>query len=186
MPVNKWDPPVFMQVEESVHYSIDDLEAGDEWIYSSPFGAGSYREGPGNLTFAVDVFHHLHCLRYIRAALVKQDIGHDPIVHINHCLSYMREAVLCTADTTLEPGDFTTRNFTEQRTGATHECRDWRQLYKQIEDNWNNWYHFIKTSGLLTTLLGQWLHWHSRRISTECTSLTAWSGMKMLQTNSWK
>jgi hypothetical protein len=59
--------------------------------------------------------------------------------HLHHCLNYMRERALCQADLTLEPGDFTQRNFAQDRVGATHVCRDWNAVISKVDDNWNDW-----------------------------------------------
>lgn len=63
--------------------------------------------------------------------------------HLEHCLNYLREVALCAADITLEPGDFTERNFDLHRTGATHMCRDPKRLYELVENNWAEWYIYM-------------------------------------------
>ncbi|KAF7867203.1 hypothetical protein EAF04_005286 [Stromatinia cepivora] len=65
----------------------------------------------------IAVFHELHCLNGIRlayyAALTKtheksdagnsSHSGHDDPAHIRHCFDYLRHALMCAADTNLEP-----------------------------------------------------------------------------------
>lgn len=115
-----------MEVEESVHYSLTDPEAHAEWMYGTPYGGGTYRVGTINRTLVGTMFHQLHCVRTMRKLLAEGDTVTDH--HAQHCLRYLREEILCEANTTLEPGDFTTSNFTERRTGATYVCRDWTTL----------------------------------------------------------
>lgn len=126
---------VTMELEESVHYSLNNPEAYDEWVYGIPYGGGTYRVGALNRALVVSKFHQLHCIRTMHKILVEG----GPHQHAEHCLRYLREEILCEANTTLEPGDFTTTNFTEKRAGATYVCRDWTQVYKEVEENWRVW-----------------------------------------------
>ena len=132
-----------MVVEESVHYPITDPEAMDEWLYNSPFGMGSVRLGPNNRGFFISMFHELHCLRLMRTALASTPKP-SLIDHSFHCLNYLRESALCTSDTTLEPGDFMQRDFTVDRLGATHICRDWDAIYEDVRINWVEWYLYLQ------------------------------------------
>ncbi|PPQ84850.1 hypothetical protein CVT25_004986 [Psilocybe cyanescens] len=131
-------------VEESVHYHVVGEEAHDEWIYDSPHGEGTFRLGPNRQYSTISMFHQLHCLRIFRGAIAS---GPDyPMKlqrqHLEHCLNYLREMTLCSADLTLEPGDFTQRDFDLHRTGATHMCRDYRELYRLTENDWVECLHF--------------------------------------------
>jgi hypothetical protein len=135
LPLMKSDRMVIMEVEESVHYSFNDPEAYDEWMYGTPYGSGTYRVGALNRTLIASIFHQLHCIRSMHQLLVEG----GPYFHAQHCLRYLREEILCEANTTLEPGDFTTSNFTEKRAGATYLCRDWTQVYREVEQNWAVW-----------------------------------------------
>ena len=132
-----------MVVEESVHYPITDPEAMDEWLYNSPFGMGSVRLGPNNRGFFISMFHELHCLRLMRTALASTPKP-SLIDHSFHCLNYLRESALCASDTTLEPGDFMQRDFTVDRLGATHICRDWGAIYEDVRINWVEWYLYLQ------------------------------------------
>jgi len=128
---------VAMVVEESAHYSLTDPEAGIEWLYTSPPGTGSVRFGAENRTFFVSMFHELHCLRGFRHHFLGGK--HSDKAHLQHCFNYLRQQILCHADLTLEPGDFTTRNFSENRIGATHTCQDWEAIYDYLTVNWDDW-----------------------------------------------
>ena len=138
IPSIKPDHMVMMEVEESVHYALTNPGAYDEWMYGVPYGGGTYRVGTFNRTLVGTMFHQLHCVRMMHTLLVKGKADH----HAQHCLRYLREEILCEANTTLEPGDFTTSNFTEERAGATYVCRDWTQVYIEVERNWAAWRKF--------------------------------------------
>lgn len=138
-------------MEESVHYSIVAPEADSEWTsFTSYLGDGHVRLGPDMRLFSVAMFHDLHCLRIIRSAVDKGWKNLDVRIqdHLHHCFNYLRQHILCAADTTLEPGDFTTRNFTTARTGATHTCVDWAPVYDVMWDNWGEWEAFRIQHGL--------------------------------------
>lgn len=49
---------------------------------------------------------------------------------------------MCAGNLTLEPGDFTKRNYTQERTGQTHVCRDWTAAYDALADNWVDWFQY--------------------------------------------
>lgn len=132
-------PPVAMDLEESVHYSLDDW-SDDEWLSSLPNGQGAYRvvteDGPMVLTLAA--FHQLHCLRMFRKDMVSQTTN---LGHSHHCLNYLRQSFLCEADTTLEPKEFFTKNSTHYHNYPTRVCRDWTVFYNVMEDNYREWRH---------------------------------------------
>lgn len=120
--------------EESVRFALDLPEAKIEWLSTSPPGTGFVALGAENRGFFVAMFHQLHCLRLFRAALT----GQNNQKHTHHCLNYLRQWSLCQADLTLEPGDFTTRDFEQHRVGATHVCKDWGELYDSVSVNWRD------------------------------------------------
>lgn len=120
--------------EESVRFALDSPEAKIEWLSTSPPGTGHVALGAENRAFFVAMFHQLHCLRLFQAALT----GQNDQEHAHHCLNYLRQWSLCQADLTLEPGDFTTRDFEQHRVGATHVCKDWGELYDSVAVNWRD------------------------------------------------
>ncbi|KAA1478177.1 hypothetical protein DENSPDRAFT_660602 [Dentipellis sp. KUC8613] len=139
LPVNL-DHPVQTVMEESVHYGLDDDAARDEWEYTSPFGAAFIRLGPDARMFYPDMFHPMHCLRYVHGVLV--EVEESNVNHLEHCLNYLRRITLCHIDLTLEPGDFVTRNFTSDAVGQTHICRDWKTVYDAMEADWVSWLRY--------------------------------------------
>ena len=132
---------VQLAVEESVRYSPWDAEGPAEWSSTSPPGEGSVRLGRDGRVFYLSMFHELHCLRRIQKSLRDPQSVTRPAVlgHTQHCLNYLRQWSLCQADRTLEVGDFVTRNFTADRVGAVHTCRDWRAVYDRVTYDWSNW-----------------------------------------------
>ncbi|KAF9450001.1 hypothetical protein P691DRAFT_758593 [Macrolepiota fuliginosa MF-IS2] len=135
---------VKMTVQESAHFAVADPESELEWLWTATIGDGHVRLGDEKRMFAVAMFHQLHCLRGMRNALAKgwHHIGRSRKGHIHHCYNYLRQWTLCSADVTLEPGDFTTRNFTVNRQGATHTCIDWQPSYELMKDKWIEWEEF--------------------------------------------
>ncbi|KAM6498928.1 protein of unknown function (DUF3328) domain containing protein [Amanita muscaria] len=133
-----------MAVEESVHYPIVGPAAKEEWLWTAALGDNHVRLGPEKRMFAVAMFHQLHCLRGIRESL---EVGWEALSlprrgHIHHCFNYIRQWTLCDGDLTLEPGDFTKRNFTVERQGAVHTCRDWELVYDYMAERWKDWTKF--------------------------------------------
>ncbi|KAH7348464.1 hypothetical protein BKA65DRAFT_476878 [Rhexocercosporidium sp. MPI-PUGE-AT-0058] len=95
-------------------------------------------DGSGDSFGTLDVYHQLHCLKYIRQ-YVHQDYykvrdTNVPVKeHVNHCIEMLRQVVMCKADTALMtyewlsdfPGPWP--NF-----GIQHECVNWEKI-----DNWS-------------------------------------------------
>jgi len=145
LPLTKSLQPIAMTVEESAHYAFMGEEAPMEYLWTAPIGDNHVRLGPDHRFFAVAMFHQIHCLRGFRDAMEgKLPHGHHFEGHLHHCLNYVRQWSLCSADTTLEPGDFTKRNFTIERTGATHTCLDWEPIYEDVADRWHEWSQYQK------------------------------------------
>ncbi|KAF9524163.1 hypothetical protein CPB83DRAFT_861718 [Crepidotus variabilis] len=140
LPLPMGEPPlVLMTDEESVHYPLLGMESDSEWFALADLesGSGYLRLGPENRIFAVSMFHQMHCLRMINLAFLKAHIASPP--HLHHCLNYLRQAALCKADLSLEPGNFEERNFETQRSGATHLCQDWSAVYPFMETKYQWW-----------------------------------------------
>ncbi|KAF8513318.1 hypothetical protein BU17DRAFT_68833 [Hysterangium stoloniferum] len=129
---------VKLELEESVHYSLINPEAMDEWLWTAPLGDNHIRLGHSRRMFAVAYFHQMHCLRNIREEISKE-YANGVKEHLHHCFNYLRQSMLCAADTTLEPGDFKKRNFTLNNVRTTHTCRDWKPMYDMADGNWIEW-----------------------------------------------
>ena len=132
-----------MVVEESVHFVPGVPGGKDEWRYQRGFGFdGAGRIGPDNRTFAVSLYHQVHCLVYLHAQLTDR-VNKHRFPHHQHCLNYLRQQALCHPDLTLEPGDFAMRDFDVDRVGQTHTCRDFGAALDHNTKNWLDWYHFL-------------------------------------------
>ncbi|KAL0961083.1 hypothetical protein HGRIS_006066 [Hohenbuehelia grisea] len=128
---------VLMNVEETVHFNRSMPSGQKEWPYTRPPGSGNLRLGPLKQVYAASVFHQLHCIEIFSNAITgnkKERRG-----HLQHCLNYLREMALCRPDLTLEQGDFTQRDFSRERAGATHICRNWDDEYQSATSNWLEW-----------------------------------------------
>ena len=143
-----WDiriSDVLLQVEESVHYKVALPESRKEWRHlEDTRSKSSVRlNGSTHQAAIVSLFHQVHCVKEFRSLFLrrKQDSKPDLIAHINHCANYLRQWALCDADLTLEPGDFTERDFESDRIGQVHECRNWNEVYTRIDVNWEAWVH---------------------------------------------
>ncbi|KAG6848398.1 hypothetical protein H0H93_000550 [Arthromyces matolae] len=136
LPLNVAEPElVHMRVEESRHYTSLANHSDAIWFSLTSAGWGYTHLGPENRIFMVTMFHELHCLRFLSLAM-EGDISTG---HIHHCLNYLRQTTLCSCDLTLEPGDFTKRNFEADRVGALHTCRDWSAAYDVMQERWDYW-----------------------------------------------
>ena len=134
---------VLVPVEESVHYAILGARADREWLSLAEPSFGYVRLGPKDRVFVVTMFHELHCLRMLNRAFSK--LPGATVGHIKHCLNYIRQGILCQPDLTLEPGNFEDRDFSVERIGGTHTCRDWTELYDAVEDTWAEWNRYKST-----------------------------------------
>ncbi|KAJ6498097.1 hypothetical protein C8R47DRAFT_318690 [Mycena vitilis] len=130
---------IALVVQESIHYPITGIDAKEDWASNSPAGYGYLRLGPEKRHYALDLAHQLHCLRNIRGGLAG-DRSKKMLWHVQHCLNFLRMMALCMPNLTLEPVDVLERDFEIHRAGATHVCKDWRQYFEHMEENW---YDFI-------------------------------------------
>ncbi|KAF4573433.1 hypothetical protein EYR36_007948 [Pleurotus pulmonarius] len=128
---------VLMTVEESANFPLAGWASDDRWFAIAPLSAGYVRLGPHDRLFVVTMFHELHCMRILNLAFDPSHIVGDG--HINHCLGYLRQMTLCGADLTVEPSGWETRDFSWDREGATHKCRDWSAVYAEVEQNYARW-----------------------------------------------
>ncbi|KAJ7239571.1 hypothetical protein B0H12DRAFT_1135953 [Mycena haematopus] len=137
---------VAMMVEETRSYPVEGgPNAREIWATTSSKGFGYVRLGSEHRAFAVSMFHQLHCMRLIHAAIAgRYDAASRG--HMQHCLNYIRQMILCSPNLTLEPADVLTRDYEADRIGATHVCTDWAEMYRAAEKNWDDWYEPESTS----------------------------------------
>ncbi|KAG6919944.1 hypothetical protein DXG01_013293 [Tephrocybe rancida] len=136
LPLHTSEPDlVHMRVEESRQYDSYKNDSDMRWYSLSTSGRGYTHLGPEYRLFMVTMYHELHCMRFLSRALG----GEVNVGHVHHCLNYLRQTTLCSSDLTLEPGDFTERNFETDRGGALHTCRDWNAAYEMMDERWEHW-----------------------------------------------
>lgn len=117
--------------EDTVHYQISSNDAENEWDSIFPDGGGFLLLGPQRRAFGLSLFHQMHCLVRIRRAIGAR----QPSIHAHHCLNYLRQAIICEADSTIEPvvpspGERTVYAETSRT------CKDWEKVYKLVSDNY--------------------------------------------------
>jgi len=125
-------------VEETRRYNLSTTEGKDEWAKSYPHGSGSYRLAADSRAVFLAMFHQLHCVETFGKQVIQT--GQESWPHLQHCLNYLREMALCRPDLTLEPGDFTKRDFEMYRSPSLHVCRDWEVASDILTRNWLDWY----------------------------------------------
>lgn len=82
----------------------------------------------------------IHCLRMLNLAF-----GLHPSVtkgHVGHCLGYLKLMALCSADTTLEPGDFVTRESGYWAPEARYTCANSDAIHQWMDNNYKGWVAF--------------------------------------------
>ncbi|KAI0060026.1 hypothetical protein BV25DRAFT_1808181, partial [Artomyces pyxidatus] len=126
--------------DDTEHYPIDGVKAWAEWNAIRPPGMGFVFLGEGKLPFGVAMWHQLHCLSHIRTVIVH---GDPPSWHTRHCFNYLRQAVLCNGDITLDPGGGAQiapgGGTVAPQTHSSHTCKDWRQIYDHLAENYKQW-----------------------------------------------
>ena len=132
------DKPIRMIIEETVHFNRDVPEGRREWFYNTlPPGSGTYVVGTQHRAMIIGLYHQLHCIDILSNAL--SPLNNENWSHVQHCLDYLRMISLCEPNLTLEAGDFTKRNFTEDRIGVEHVCRNWEVVYDAAAENNKKW-----------------------------------------------
>jgi hypothetical protein len=95
----------------------------------------------GTNVYSITAFHQLHCLQMMRQAWLTPPALRDPVMfseeHIDHCYDYLRQAVMCSADSTLE-GEDKGSDLGSAATngwGVIHMCRSWDKLVDFVESH---------------------------------------------------
>ncbi|KAM0795053.1 hypothetical protein BDR22DRAFT_894522 [Usnea florida] len=117
--------------------STSSEETNMAWDSLFPEGMG-FIEDPAGISegAGVSAFHQLHCLNLLRQLHSSEDSDDEDSqqhsrYHAKHCVEYLRQALICAADSTIEPGNATSRHVTGS--GVVHECRDFDGLYAWTE-----------------------------------------------------
>ncbi|KAJ7037257.1 hypothetical protein C8F04DRAFT_421478 [Mycena alexandri] len=130
--------PAALTVETTDHYGLD---AEAEWssLMPSGHGFGFVRFDPHSRPWEPSVYHQLHCLSTLRQFFV-HGAANMSQWHMDHCLNHLRQAILCNADTTLEPSYIyrlsdNTSTSAASGIGVVHTCADWTQVRSFVEEN---------------------------------------------------
>ncbi|KAL1688289.1 hypothetical protein GGG16DRAFT_94826 [Schizophyllum commune] len=128
-----------MTMQESAVYPLLGYDSDEIWTTIASKSIGYARFGPDDRLLLPSMFHDLHCLRMLNSAFGHASPGWAHIHHVRHCLGYLRTSILCRPDLTLEPGDFTQRDFDVDWVGETHTCRDHSVIYDFLDKNFDDW-----------------------------------------------
>lgn len=84
--------------------------------------------------------HQMHCLDVLRVGFAMGGVGAGAgyIEHAEHCLRYLRQAILCRADSTLEPSTperdaAGVWEHAASGVGSVHRCKDWTAMRRYLE-----------------------------------------------------
>jgi hypothetical protein len=132
--------PVVHIVTANDHYRLDD-DAEWQTLFPSNHATGIHIASAGQGKKFVSVYHQLQCLNTLRQLYMnpgwadneeKEETAH-------HCLNVLRQAVLCNADTTLEPGELErdpSGKVVPKASGMDlpHLCKNWVALRELVDD----------------------------------------------------
>jgi len=153
---NDWD---YMSLDHKYDHLWGDIsKATNAIIVMDPKG-----EEPPELG-SIGMFHQLHCLASFRMALQRakagDDIGMDHLdnKHWPHCFYYLRQAILCSADNTIEFPSINNGSKSHFISGTNdiRKCRSSESLYdlqneRGLIQHWNiteNWEEKIAAQSL--------------------------------------
>lgn len=135
-------PNILVTMEDTEQYGIFGDQANAEWVATTPRSLAYVRVGNGHRFMAISFGHQMHCIRELRVAVAYPSHPAASFEHTSHCLNYLRMYILCNPDLTMERFDPLERNFTSERFGATHVCKDWRLIYEMFERKSDEWADF--------------------------------------------
>lgn len=143
---------VNMMVNFTDRYAI---EAHGEWDALGLPRRGRVQLGPNHRTFDVGMFQQLECLDTVRRSYVtlyaeSSGGGGTHVsdtsgqIEVERCLEIIRLAVLCAADTTLEPasvepGPDGVLSASASGNLVVHKCHDSQQLRRAVLRNQETW-----------------------------------------------
>ncbi|KAI0505347.1 hypothetical protein F5B22DRAFT_529266 [Xylaria bambusicola] len=121
---------------------LEDPLTEDAWDSILPLGQGTVILSDSSQVYVVSVMHQLHCLWSIHQAFYTA-LHADPakvdlqdFAHMRHCFDYIRQALMCSADATLEPVDPVLGGVTGWN--GTHVCNDFSSLAAWAEGHRTN------------------------------------------------
>lgn len=136
VPLSEHPYDSYLRFDDTVYYAPN---ASSEWDSTFPSTDGFVRLGPDHHLYGISMFHQLHCLQQFSAAVAKRPTMQMQWDHISHCMNYVRQAVLCAANTRLEPLKESPEGLKVDGLGLDHKCRDWTRLWEAAEENYKTW-----------------------------------------------
>lgn len=124
-----------LYVEETVRYNPSHIHGNEEWSHGLPEGMGSWRMPGTDRALFSSMSHQLHCIGLFAKETLAASEGWERDWHVQHCFNFIREMILCHPNLTLEPGNFLDMNYTVQRAGTEHICRDWTKVWAEVDGN---------------------------------------------------
>lgn len=94
---------------------------------------------PNQTVFTTSVTHQLHCLYAVVAVYSgltsHHELEEDHHWHMIHCFDYMRQAIMCSADMSLEGLEttFPDKNGGSDGWDSKHVCKDWGAVRRRLE-----------------------------------------------------
>ncbi|EXJ65414.1 hypothetical protein A1O7_01755 [Cladophialophora yegresii CBS 114405] len=154
-------PPPPTEVIQSVFtdhpaFQMQGAKGDRAWLNMFPKGDGRVRMRDPEMKmemqiYDVAVIKQLDCLALLRHILIDYSHEHHPLAREKsrafHCLDHVRQAVLCAADTTLEPtseppgqsqhyGNAGTSGENVNAGAAQlHTCKNWTAVKRWVEEN---------------------------------------------------
>jgi hypothetical protein len=136
----------FQQEERFMKPPPSEGVAEPVWDSLLPLGLGYVRNpdipATENIS-TISAMHQLHCLYTLRRIMYSSglndsklesfDNGIDRFAHIGHCFEYLRNAIMCSADSSLEPFEVPDNGFPGM--GFQRQCRDYEKL-KEWAERW--------------------------------------------------
>ncbi|KAF8806053.1 hypothetical protein BYT27DRAFT_7242935 [Phlegmacium glaucopus] len=149
---------VTVTIEPNDRFSLIDEKA---WADTLAPKRGFIRLGPKGWSFAVGLYHQIHCVNALRFSysVTRDGLVTDPqvlregISHDNYCFQFIRQSIQCRADNTLVPIVQTNRanvSVAAMGFGNMHRCRNWGDIRRFIVENqakWDGAPLFNETSG---------------------------------------
>jgi hypothetical protein len=125
-------------------YDQYSLTSDVQWASLIPKGDGWVRLGQEGRKFAVSLYQQFKCLDAIRDVYVgarDQTKSQEEMVagfdRADPCFDYLRQMLMCGADFAVEWQIPHTLDTTGE--GVLHKCRDWTQVRKAVEKNYEFW-----------------------------------------------
>ncbi|KAL9040363.1 MAG: hypothetical protein Q9214_004513 [Letrouitia sp. 1 TL-2023] len=125
-------------VNSNVRVTADDLKKIDRT--SVPIGDGNgYYAIPTQTKILKDVYHQLHCLKFLRQMLYNDyyqiEKPTNPI-HIDHCVDNLRQNLMCQADVSLLTFDWVDNDRAPKPNFAIeHECHNWDRIEEWAKEH---------------------------------------------------